>query len=74
LIRLSLPIRKYRRDPRKGKKMIIRTHMILSLPRKSFIKADINASSGKRKMKRTTAKVIIRPPPKRKRKFIVTGF
>jgi hypothetical protein len=73
-IRLFLPIRKYRTDPRKGRKRIINTQRIFSFPGKSFISALISASRGSRKINRITNRVISIPPPKRNKNVIMLVF
>ena len=73
-IRLFRPIRKYRTDPKNGRKRMINTQRIFSLPWKSFISALISASRGSRKIKRITNRVISIPPPKRNKNVIVLFF
>ena len=73
-VRFPLPSAKYRIEPRKGRKRIIRTQMIFSFPGKSFINALISANRGSRKIQRITRTVMIIPPPKRNRKVIVVYF
>jgi hypothetical protein len=64
LILRFLPMRKYRREPRKGRKMMIRTHIILSFPWNSLLSTLIRAIRGNSTMNTMINRIMKIPPPK----------
>jgi hypothetical protein len=70
-LRWFVPIRKYKREPRKGRKMMSSTQIIFSFPGKLPVRALTRATSGKRMINSTNNNIIIIPPPRKNRKVIV---
>jgi hypothetical protein len=70
-LRWFVPIRKYKREPRKGRKIMRSTQIIFSFPGKLPVRALTSATSGKRMIKSINTNVIIIPPPRKNRKVII---
>jgi hypothetical protein len=65
---------KYSTDPRKGRKMIINTHMILSFPWNSLVSTLTRARSGRRITKRIMNNMRKNPPNRNIKGDIRAGF